>query len=76
MYVPYCSLRLHIIQERHGEGYVGRDRTLQLVRDSYFWQIMPKEVEWFVERCHICQVSKGKATNVGLYMPLPISTQP
>ena len=69
-----CSLRLRIIQELHGEGHVGRDRTLQLIRDSYFWPSMRKEVKRFVERCRICQLSKGKATNVGLYMPLPILT--
>ena len=70
------SLRLCIIQELHGEGHVGRDRTLQLVHDSYFLPSMRKKVEHFVERCRICQVSKGKATNAGLYMPLPIPTQP
>ena len=74
--VPDCSLRLQIIKELHGEGHVGRDRTLQLVRESYFWPTVRKEVERFVERCRICQVSKGKATNAGLYMPLPIPTQP
>ena len=74
--VPYCSLRLHIIQELHGEGHVGRDHMLQLVCDSYFWLTIRKEVELFVDRCRICQVSKGKATNAGLYMPLPILTQP
>ena len=58
--VPDCSLRLWIIKEFHGEG-----GTLQLVRKSYFWPTMRKEVE----RCRICHVSKGKATNVGLYMP-------
>ena len=29
--ILYCSLRFHIIQKLHGEGYVGRDRTLQLI---------------------------------------------
>ena len=29
-----------------------------------------------MEQCQICLVSKGKATNVGLYMPLHILTQP
>ena len=29
--IPDCSLRLQIIKELHGEGHVGRDRTLQLV---------------------------------------------
>ena len=74
--VPDCSLRLCIIQELHGEGHLGRDRTLQLILESYFWSSMCKEVERFVERCRICQVSKGKASNIGLYMPLPIPTQP
>ena len=74
--VPDCSLGLRIIQELHGEGHVGRDHTLQLIRDSYFWSSMFKEVERFVERCQICQVSKGKATNARLYMLFPISTQP
>ena len=26
--VPDCSLRLRIIKELHGEGHIGRDRTL------------------------------------------------
>ncbi|KAK4839896.1 hypothetical protein QYF36_025812 [Acer negundo] len=65
--IPECSLRLQIITEIHGEGHVGRDRTLQLVKASYFWPTIRKEVERYVERCRICQVSKGKATNAGLY---------
>ena len=71
----YYSLKLRIIQWLHGEGHIGKDRTLQLIHDSY-WQSMRKEVERFVKRYRICQVSKGKAINAGLYMPLPIPIQP
>ena len=74
--VPDCSLRLKIISELHNEGHVGRDRTLQLVVESYFWPTLRRDVERFVERCRICQVAKGKASNAGLYLPLPIPTQP
>ena len=58
------------------EGHMGRDKTLKLVTDSYFWPIMRNEITKFVERCCICQVSKGTTTNVGLYMPLPVPDQP
>ena len=36
---------------------------------------MRKEITKFVERCRICQVSKGTTTNAGLYMPLPVPNQ-
>ena len=34
--IPECSLRAKIIQELHGEGHVGRDRTYLVVVASYF----------------------------------------
>lgn len=74
--VPDYSLRLQIIQELHNEGHVGRDRTLHLATTSYFWPTLRRDVERFVERCRVCQLSKGKASNAGLYLPLPIPTQP
>ena len=74
--VPECSLRLQIISELHNEGHVGRDRTLQLVTTSYFWPSLRRDVERFVERCRVCQLAKGKASNAGLYLPFPIPTQP
>ena len=74
--VPTCSLRLQIIQELHNEGHVGRDRTLKLVTDSYFWPTLRRDVERFVSRCTTCQRRKGHASNAGLYLPLPIPTQP
>nr|GEU68731.1 putative reverse transcriptase domain-containing protein [Tanacetum cinerariifolium] len=74
--IPDSSLHLQIIKELHGEGHVGRDRTLQLVQASYFWPTMRKEVDRYVKRCRICQVSKGTTTNAGLYMPLPVPLQP
>ncbi|GKC62572.1 putative nucleotidyltransferase, ribonuclease H, partial [Tanacetum coccineum] len=74
--IPDSSLRLQIIKELHGEGHVGHDHTLQLVQASYFWPTMRKDVDRYVKRCRVCQVSKGTATNACLYMPLPIPLQP
>ncbi|KAH9679135.1 hypothetical protein KPL71_025994 [Citrus sinensis] len=74
--VPDSSLRLKIIAKLHNEGHMGRDKTLALIANTYFWPIMRREVYHYVETCRICQVSKGAATNAGLYMPLPIPTQP
>nr|GEV97174.1 hypothetical protein [Tanacetum cinerariifolium] len=62
--------------ELHGEGHVGCDRTLKLVQASYFLPTIRKEVDRYVKRCRICQVSKGTTTNAGLYMPLPVPLLP
>lgn len=74
--IPDCSLRMKIVKELPEEGHLGRDRTLQLISQSYYWPSMKKEVDRFVQRCHVCQVSKGTTTNAGLYRPLPVPTRP
>lgn len=60
----------------HNIGHPGRDRSIELVGRSYFWPTLRRDVSRFVTRCHVCQVSKGTSSNVGLYMPLPIPSQP
>ena len=70
--IPDCSLQLRIIQERHNEGHMGCSKTFQLIAKKFYWPSMKKEVEKFVHCCRVCQVSKGVATNAGLYIPLPI----
>jgi hypothetical protein len=35
--IPDCSLRLKIIQERYNEGHVGRDKTVLLVVQHFYW---------------------------------------
>lgn len=67
---------MKIIKELHDEGHMGRDKTLKLISDSYFWPSLRLKVFKFVDGCQFCQVSKGTATNAGLYMSLPISIQP
>ena len=74
--IPEESLQLKIIKERHNEGYIRRDKTLQLVADQFYWPSMRREVDKLVKSCWICQVSKGSATNAKLYLPLPIPEQP
>ncbi|KAH7548531.1 hypothetical protein JRO89_XS14G0154500 [Xanthoceras sorbifolium] len=49
--IPDCSLCLQIIKELHKEGHVGHDRTLQLVKDNYFWPTIWLEVKRYVEHC-------------------------
>lgn len=74
--IPDSSIRLKIIQELHNEGHAGRHHTLHLATSSYFWPTIRRDVIRFVSRCRVCQRAKGKASNAGLYLPLPIPTQP
>jgi hypothetical protein len=70
------SLKLKIIQEHHNEGHKGRDKTVLLVVEQFYWPTLRKEVDKLVRCCRVCQVSKGRATNASLYMPLPIPEGP
>jgi hypothetical protein len=74
--IPDCSLRQQIISELHNEGHFRRDKTLALISSDYYWPKLTSDVAHFVERCYVCQKSKGILTNAGLYTPLPVPDAP
>jgi hypothetical protein len=73
--IPKCSMRENLLKEKHSGGLVGHfghDKTFSKLNGSYFWPGMRTDVKKFVDRCRICQHTKGKRQNTGLYQPLPI----
>ena len=55
--IPNCSLRDHIIMELHARGlasHFGRDKTIAMVEESYYWPKLRHDVAKFVERCRTC----------------------
>ncbi|KAE8730445.1 ABC transporter G family member 6 [Hibiscus syriacus] len=74
--IPDCSLRQQIISELHNEGHFGRDKTLALISSEFYWPKLTSDVAHYVDRCYVCQRSKGVLTNAGLYTPLPVPEAP
>jgi len=74
--IPDYSFRQQIIRELHSEGDFGRDKTLALISSDYYCPKLTNDVAHYVERCYVCQRSKGVLTNAGLYTPLPIPEGP
>ena len=55
-------------------GHMGRDKTLDLVRDRYYWPRMASDVEEWVRNCMRCKVSKAAAVKAPLVNI--VTTQP
>jgi hypothetical protein len=79
LYIPKCSMRENLLKEKHSgglTGHFGHDKTFSKLNCAYFWPGMRTDVKKFVDRCRICQNTKGKRQNIGLYQPLPIPERP
>jgi hypothetical protein len=55
---------------------MGRNKKVLLVAEQFYWPTLQKEVGKLLQCCRVCQLSKGGATNTGLYMLLPIPEGP
>ena len=70
------DLRKQIIFHHHDmpfAGHFGKEKTAQLIRQSYWWPSMSKDSEEYVRTCPSCQRNKVQPLKpAGLLQPLPI----
>ena len=57
-------------------GHFGRDKTIALVEDRFYWLSMKKDVARIVAHCRTCQLDKAKKQNTCLYTPLLVPHEP
>ena len=77
--IPDCSMRENLVREKHSgglEGHFGINKTLEQLGHFYYWPKMSRDVQRYVTRCKVCQLSKGHSQNTGLYTPLPVPSRP
>ena len=73
--IPRSSMRENLIKEKHSggmAGHFGRDKTIAIISEHYYWPQLSQDVKKFVQSCRVCQMAKGVSQNTGLYQPLPI----
>ena len=55
-------MRENLIKEKRSgglAGYFGRDKTIALVAENYYWPQLQQDVMKFVQSCRVCQMAKG-----------------
>ncbi|KAI0529217.1 hypothetical protein KFK09_001764 [Dendrobium nobile] len=77
--IPRGSNRLAIITECHEGGlmgHFGRDKTLNLIQEKFYWPLLSRDVGRYVQGFRVCRMAKTQGTNAGLYSPLPVPKAP
>uniref|UniRef100_A0A5B7BML6 RNA-directed DNA polymerase n=1 Tax=Davidia involucrata TaxID=16924 RepID=A0A5B7BML6_DAVIN len=77
--IPRTSIRDFLVWEMHAgglAGHFGRDKTISLVEDRFYWPSLKRDVARIVSQCRTCQSAKARKQNTGLYTPLPLPHTP
>ena len=77
---PDKELRLQILHRTHGSapgGHPGNFKTFDLLRRTYYWPQLSRDVAAFVQGCHLCKRTKrSRLQPLGFLDPLPIPFRP
>ncbi|KAH9724609.1 Endonuclease [Citrus sinensis] len=63
----------------HGAGLMGHfgiAKTLDVLKEHFFWPHMKHDVERICEKCITCKHAKSRVLPHGLYNPLPLPSEP
>ena len=74
------GLRLKVMAENHDSkvaGHFGQFKTLERLRQNFFWSKMDEDCKDYVRSCDVCQRDKtSRRKRYGLLQPLDIPHQP
>ncbi|KAH9657916.1 Endonuclease [Citrus sinensis] len=76
---PHSSLHELLVREARGGGLMGHfgiAKTLDVLKEHFFWPHMKRDVERICEKCITCKHAKSRVLPHGLYNPLPIPSEP
>ncbi|KAK1608473.1 hypothetical protein QYE76_032146 [Lolium multiflorum] len=79
MLLTHLDVKIPGLEESHAGGlmgHFGREKTLLMLADHFYWPKMRRDVDRYVKRCITCNKSKSKLKPHGLYTPLPAPTTP
>ena len=70
-----CATRQELVRLHHDDplaGHFGVDKTLEMLRRTYYWESMEEDVRTYVRECDICQrVKAPRRRPYGLLQSLP-----
>jgi hypothetical protein len=76
----FADLRSQVLHECHDApyaGHPGRDKTLQLVQQMFWWPTVSADIRSYVKKCPSCQRNKSSNSKpAGLLKPLPVPGEP
>jgi len=77
--IPQGTYRKLLVKESHEGGFMGQfgvDKTLELLKEKFFWPPMRKDVQRHYHRCISCLKTISKAMSHELYAPSPFASAP
>jgi len=77
--IPQGSLRALLIKEAHERGLMGHfgpNKTLEVLKEHFYWPHMRKHVDKHYKNCITCMKANSRVQPYGLYTPLPILSMP
>lgn len=78
LYAP-PQIRDKLVEAAHvgpDAGHGGVDRTVERIKQAYYWQGMTGQVQKFLDQCLVCQKSKARLPKQAPLQSMPIAIRP